>query len=67
MQYEIEAMRTLKYVFTNDAYPKAELSFWVEQDNTQQDDELENRAYYLLQDVHPTTWHDWRLLESYEV
>lgn len=66
--YEVEVMRTLKYVFTTDAYPKAELSFWVEQLNTEQDDDLDNKAYGLLQEVYPDgAWHAWRLLESYEV
>lgn len=58
---------TLKYIFTNDAYPKAELSFWVEHNGAEYEDVVNNRAYGLLQQVHPTSWHEWRYLESYEV
>ena len=58
---------TLKYIFTNDKYRKAELSFWVDHNGDEDETTVNNRAYGLLQEVHPTTWHDWRYLESFEV
>lgn len=58
---------TIKYIFTHDAHPKAELSFWVEYDGAYDESTLNNRAYGLLQEVHPDSWHDWRYLESFEV
>lgn len=57
----------LKYIFTNDAYRKAELSFWVEHNGDEDATTVNNRAYGLLQEVYPTSWHDWRYLESFEV
>jgi hypothetical protein len=58
---------TIKYIFTHDDHPKAELSFWVEYDGDYDESALNNRAYGLLQEVHPVSWHDWRLLESFEI
>lgn len=64
MQYEVESIGARRYYFTNDNYPDIELVARVGVWNTSQDDELDNQAYGLLQAVHPTTWHDWRLQES---
>jgi hypothetical protein len=58
----------IKYFFANDAYPNTELTFNVNYLIKDLDQPgLEDRAYAMLQMVHPNSWHNWRLEDSMEI
>lgn len=65
--YEREMVGTVKFVFTNEKFVDTELVFWVHYDNTEDDGDIENRAWGLLQDLLPDEgWLGWRVLERIE-
>lgn len=60
MEHEVESIGTRYYGFTNPAYPDTELLFTITVWNTSDDNDLDDKAYGLLQKLMPDTWHDWK-------
>lgn len=68
MVYESESIGTREFKFENaEDFPDTLLMFSVDIQNTSSDDDLDDKAFELLQKLMPISWHDWRLLDREDI